>query len=206
MDKYFCQGTSILLLALSILAFSDNLITDVGQESNSDPKFVVHGLFMLAWFILYVVETTLIVKKNYSSHMKVGLATMFVGVGVFVSTLWVFVAIYEGWEAMEPFVKANRFFMLSFAVLVTLGYRFRKDPAKHKRLMYLANILILEPIIGRVTEKLYIDNWELFYLCFWNLMFIILFAYDWKTLKKIHTVSWAGFLWFYLVWAFAILS
>ena len=99
MSKYFFQGTSILLLALSILAFSDNLITDVGQESNSDPKFVVHGLFMLAWFILYVVETTLIVKKNYSSHMKVGLATMFVGVGVFVSTLWVFVAIYEGWDA-----------------------------------------------------------------------------------------------------------
>ena len=35
--------TSALLLFLSVVAFSDNLFTDVGQASNHDPKFVIHG-------------------------------------------------------------------------------------------------------------------------------------------------------------------
>jgi hypothetical protein len=39
---------SVLMLSLSIIAFSDNLFTDLGQPSNSDPKFIVHGLFGLA--------------------------------------------------------------------------------------------------------------------------------------------------------------
>jgi hypothetical protein len=36
---------SVLLLFLSVVAFSDNLFTDVGQPSNRDPKLIVHGLF-----------------------------------------------------------------------------------------------------------------------------------------------------------------
>jgi hypothetical protein len=42
--SYF-SGISVLLLLLSIIAFSDNLFTDVGQPSNRDPKFIIHGLF-----------------------------------------------------------------------------------------------------------------------------------------------------------------
>jgi hypothetical protein len=36
--RYF-SIVSTLLLLLSIVAFSDNLFTDVGQPSNRDPKF-----------------------------------------------------------------------------------------------------------------------------------------------------------------------
>lgn len=34
---------------------------------------------------------------------------------------------------MPYFAKANRFFMLSYAVLVAFGYLNRKNGAKHKR-------------------------------------------------------------------------
>ena len=41
--------TSALLLFLGVVAFSDNLLTDVAQPSNRDPKFIIHSLFGLAW-------------------------------------------------------------------------------------------------------------------------------------------------------------
>ncbi|MFD2099326.1 hypothetical protein [Flagellimonas iocasae] len=65
MEKYYYPIVSSLLLVLSVLAFSDNLFWDIGQQSNSDPKFIVHGLFMLAWFITFVVQSFFIYKKNY---------------------------------------------------------------------------------------------------------------------------------------------
>jgi hypothetical protein len=36
---------------MSIAAFSDNLFTNIGQPSNRDPKFIIHGLFGLAWYV-----------------------------------------------------------------------------------------------------------------------------------------------------------
>lgn len=94
----------------------------MGQKSNSDPRFIIHGLLMFAWFIIFVVQTNFIRKGNYKSHMKWGIAGMVTAIGVFVSSVYVFVTIYKGWGAMPFYAKANRFFMLSFAVLVVLGY------------------------------------------------------------------------------------
>lgn len=205
MKKYYFQTVSSFLLLLSLIAFSDNLITDVGQESNSDPKFIVHGLIMFAWFILLVIQANFIRKGDYKAHMKWGIAGMICAVGVFLSTVYVFVAVYEGWEAMPFFAKANRFFMLSFAVLVALAYHHRKNGVKHKRLILLASLLILEPILSRVSGRLHIDHWELFIVLVWNSLFVSLFAYDWLTLKRIHPISWMGFLWFYFVWAISVL-
>ena len=55
MRKNYFFWASFFLLFLSVFAFSDNLFYDVKQESNSDPKFIIHGLFFLAWFIILVI-------------------------------------------------------------------------------------------------------------------------------------------------------
>ncbi len=205
MGKNYFFFSSLILLLLSLIAFSDNLLTDVGQESNSDPKFVVHGLLMFAWFIIFVVQTNFIRKGNHNAHIKWGIAGMISAIGVFLSTVYVFVAVYKGWDAMPYFVKANRFFMLSFAVLVVLGYLNRKNGTKHKRFVFLASLLILEPILSRVTGNLSIENGVAFIAIVWNGLFISLFVYDWLTLKKVHKITWMGFVWFYAVWAISVL-
>ena len=87
MKKKFFFIASVIMLFLALIAFSDNLIFDIRQESNSDPKFIVHGLFMYAWFIFLVIQTSYIKKKNYYAHMKLGIFGMLSAVGVFVSTL-----------------------------------------------------------------------------------------------------------------------
>lgn len=206
MKKYYFQIISIILLLLSLIAFSDNLITDLGQESNSDPKFIVHGLFMFAWFIFLVVQANFIRKGNYMTHMRWGIVGMITALGVFLSTLYIFIVVYKGWDAMPYYAKANRFFMLSFAVLIALAFRFRRNPDSHKRYILMSTLLILEPILSRVTGNLHIDNWILFIVVTWNALFISLFIYDWLILKKIHKITWVGFLWFYMVWGICVIA
>ena len=206
LKNYYFQIVSTLLLVLSFIAFSDNLITDIGQESNSDPKFIIHGLFMLAWFVTFVAQSYFIIQKKYNAHIKWGKIGFLLAIGVFVSTLYVFIVIFKGWDAMEPFVKANRLLMLSFATFILLAYLYRKDTEKHKRFIFWAIVLPIEPIIGRVSEVFQIENWELFYVLVWHTFFISFFVYDWQTLKKIHSISWIGVTWFYIAWVISIFS
>ena len=206
MKKYYFLSVSTLLFILSIIAFSDNLITDIGQASNSDPKFIIHGLFMFAWFGTFVMQSFFIARGNYSNHMKWGKVGFIISIGVLLSTLYVFIAVFKGWAAMEPFVKANRLFMLSFAIFIFLAYLNRKNKVIHKRLIFWAIILPIEPIVGRVSDFFQVENWELFYALVWHSFFISFFVYDWLTLKRIHPISWFAVAWFYLTWMISIYS
>lgn len=207
MRKYYFQVASIFLLILSIIAFSDNLITDVGQDSNGDPKFIIHGLSMFAWFIIFVAQTNFIRKGNYKAHMKWGIAGFVSAVLVVISTLYIMSEVYTGgWNALKYFEKAILFFIPSYAVLVLLGYLNKQNGNRHKRFVYIGTLLILEPILDRVATNLHIGNSAIFVILVWNGLFISLFVYDWLTLKKIHSISWMGFVWFYVVWTISLLT
>ena len=67
-ETYF-SIVSVLLLVLSVVAFSDNLFTDVGQPSNRDPKFIVHGVFGLAWYVLLATQANL-VRARVGRHRR----------------------------------------------------------------------------------------------------------------------------------------
>lgn len=205
MRAYYFSFVSVLLVALTVLAFSDNIFTDVRQESNFDPKFVVHGLFCLAWMILFAVQSNLIRSWNYRTHQRLGAATIVVAVGVFASTLYVFFAIWQGWAKLIFYARPNRFFLPSFAILVVLGYLFRKTPDLHKRFMYLATLYMLGPVLDRAGSPLGISP-LIVNPVIWNGLFLSLFVYDWMVLKRIHPITYIGFAWFYLVWAIALLT
>jgi hypothetical protein len=204
--NYYFPVVSSLLLLFSIAAFSDNLFTDIGQDSNKDPKFIIHGLFMFAWLGTFVAQTFFILRKNYKAHVKLGRIGFVLAICVFLSTVYVFIAVFEGWEAMEPFVKANRLLMLSFAFFTVLAYKYRKDAIKHKRFIFWAIVLPIEPMMGRVSDLLQVENWELFYAGVWHAFFISFLVYDYKNLGKVHPISIAALTWFYLTWGIAIYS
>lgn len=204
--RYYFILVSSLLLILSLIAFSDNLFTDIGQPSNKDPKFIIHGLLMLAWVITFVLQSYFILGNKYQAHMRCGKIGFLMAIGVFVSTVYVFIAVFKGWDAMAPWVKANRLLMLSFATFILLAYIFRRNRDRHKRFIFWAIILPIEPIMGRVSELFRVDHWELFYILTWHFFFASFFWYDWKTLNKIHPISWVALSWFYIAWMIAIFS
>ncbi|WP_026965957.1 hypothetical protein [Algoriphagus terrigena] len=205
MPKNYFSWASIFLLVLSLVAFSDNLFYDIGQESNSDPKFIIHGLFFLAWFVILVIQSNFIRKGDLLAHRKWGMWGMGIALGVILSTFYVFYEVYEGWSEMEGFVKANRILTLTFAIYILLAYVNRKTPAAHKRYLFVGTLYILGPVIDRVADKLGGSSdlsFFLFETIIWHGLFISLLIYDWNALKKLHPISWMGFIWFFLIWLF----
>lgn len=214
-SSYF-SFASILLLFLSIVAFSDNLFTDIAQPSNRDPKFLVHGLFGLAWYVLLATQANLIRTRNLRLHRKLGVATFIVAAGVTLSTLYIFVVLWKGWENMEPEVRANRLLLPGFALCVLLAWRRRAQSDWHKRLIFIGTFFMLGPVVDRAYDPL-IMSWakpllsslyteqvdELAYLAFrwgcWIAFFVSMLLYDGKKLGRIHPVTLAGCTWFALV-------
>ena len=121
MQKYYFSLASGITLALTLWGFSDNLFWDVGQPSNRDPKFIIHGMFCLAWMIVFFAQATLVRKNNIRLHRKLGITGFIIAIGVALSTMYVFIVVWQGWDAMAYYVKANRMLLPSYALFVLLG-------------------------------------------------------------------------------------
>ena len=207
---------SVLLLFLSIVAFSDNLFTDIHQPSNSDPKFIIHGLFGLAWYVLLAIQANLIRANNLRLHRKVGVYTFLVAIGVTLSTLYVFIVVWKGWANMAPEVRANRLLLPAYALCLLLAWQRRAQADWHKRLIFVGTFFMLAPVLDRDYDRL-IMSWakplfgalytaqvdeigfQIFRWGGWSGFFLSLALYDWKTQKAVHRVTLAGCAWFLIV-------
>lgn len=211
--KYYFSLMSAATLALSVWGFSDNLFWNVRQPTNSDPKFVIHGLFCLAWMAVFFAQATLVRQGNIAAHRKLGIAGFAIAIGVTISTLYVFAAVWKGWDAMSALVKANRLLLASYSVLVLLAFLNRRRPDRHKRLILVATLFMLEPILSRSFDPIepllsglsdsQVDfYWWIFFITAWNGLFASLFAFDFLTERRIHMVTIAGYMWFCAIWVF----
>ena len=219
--SYF-SATSILLLVLSIVAFSDNLFTDIGQPSNGDPKFIIHGLFGLAWYVLLATQANLVRLRNVKLHRKLGVATFIVAIGVTLSTLYIFVVLWKGWGNLAGEARANRLLLPGYAACMFLAWKWRSQSDRHKRLVFAGTFLMLGPVIARTYDPLLVSWMEplfpvftarvdeagflLYFFGAWIGFFLSLAWYDWKTLQRIHPVTVAGFAWLVLAWLANVLT
>jgi hypothetical protein len=208
--------SSVLLLLLTLIGFSDNLVTDVGQPSNRDPKFIVHGLLCGAWVILLAVQASLVSAGNVRLHRKLGVAGVLIAIGVTLSTIWVFAMVWKGWGVMTPDVKANRLLLPSYSLFVALAFLRRRRPEWHKRLIYVGTLFMLEPVLARAYDPLLypFEGWftdrqaDLAFLPWlfmvWLAFFLSLFLYDARVAGRIHPVTIGGLLWFGAIWGIVL--
>ena len=216
MEKYYFSVASAFILALSLWGFSDNLIWNVGQPSNHDLKFVVHGLFCLAWVLMLCAQSNLARAGSLGLHRRLGVVGAVVAVGVTLSTLYVFVMVWEGWHGMAFYVKANRLLLPSYSLAVLLGILNRRRPEWHKRYFYVATLYMLEPVLSRAFDPIepllgrfsssQIDTaWWIFFVLVWSGLFLSLVAYDRAIARRIHPVTVAGVAWFCGIWIIVLL-
>lgn len=213
--SYF-SVTASALLALTLVGFGDNLFTNVGQPSNFDPKFIVHGLTSLAWMVLLVVQSLLIGAGNLRFHRKLGFAGLIIAVGVTLSTLYLFVILWKGWDHMGAEARANRLLLPAYALLVGLAFANRHHPALHKRLILLGSFCMLGPVLARTFDPLlvpFIEGWPEsaieatfwpYFIGVWSAFFASLLAYDMSTLRRPAAVTLGGTALFAASWLIAI--
>jgi hypothetical protein len=215
--RYYFPFVLALILALSLVAFWDNLVSDVGQPSNSDPKMIVHGAFALAWVLVLVLQATFVRTGNMRMHRALGTAGFIAAVGVTLSTLYLFVAVWKGWEAMTPQIRANRVLLPSFSLWILLAYLNRGRPVLHKRFVYTGTLFLLEPILARTFDPIVVpllpsmpesqvDLLFYYYLAItWSAFFLSLLVYDRLVLRRVHPLSAASFVWVLAVYGLVYL-
>jgi len=220
-SRYF-SIVSVVLLVLSVVAFSDNLFTDIGQPSNADPKFVIHGLFGLFWYVLLATQANLVRVRNLRLHRRLGVATFVVAIGVVLSTIYIFVVLWNGWSNMAAEVRANRLFLPGFAAFVLLAWLWRRQSDWHKRLVLTGTFFMLGPVLARCYDPLIVSWMEplfpaftarvdevgflVFFYGVWVGFFLSLARHDWTTLRRVHPVTVAGFAWFLLTWLISAIT
>jgi hypothetical protein len=119
--------------------------------------FVVHlhGLLFTAWIILLITQTSLVAAHRLKLHRRLGIA------GFVLACLLSLAGLAVACESMArhfplglgyPGIVDQSGAILSvfgFAILTYFGYRQRRNPAAHKRLMMLATISLLSAAFSR---------------------------------------------------------
>lgn len=157
---------------------------------------LAHGLLFSGWMLLFIVQSALITRRNLALHRRLGyagavLATLMVGVGVAVSLA----QLRRGEPApgFDPraFLSVPLAAMLVFATTVTGGVLWRREPAVHKRLMFIATVAMLDPAIARLPLE--ILAWHpLVSSTLAGLFWVALVVFDWKHLGRAHWATVAG--------------
>jgi len=171
---------------------------------------VVHGVVMTAWYLLFLVQVSLVSVGRTDLHRKVGIAGALLAVAVVASGLYVDFNIIprrrslgldlstpEALSASAQFALASMMSLVVFGGLVALAVTLRRRVAVHRRLMFWAFVWTLGPAftntrpLGQVLDPLVAP-----YLPFVPADFIwlaLLLAYDWKAERRFHPATYLGF-------------
>lgn len=189
---------SIVILILGLIAFSDNYLFDINQESNSNPLFIIHGLIMFSWYTIIVIQTNHIRKLNIKAHKRLGLAGFFISILVIVSIAYLnFIDV--PYSELPFFGKANRIFFPVFILLIALAYVKRNKPELHKHSIFVAILLMMEPLLSRVGMNTGTDA-AVVAPIIWLFLWISLFIYDIIRLRGLHFLTYSGLIFWFIVY------
>ncbi|MBT0671161.1 hypothetical protein HT136_22575 [Novosphingobium profundi] len=163
------------------------------------PWIHLHALVMIGWLALFVVQPTLIRKGDVVRHRQVGLlavalAAAVVILGGYSAVMTLRTHHVPGFFAAPYFLMLTLINLVAFAGLVVAAiHASRHDPSSHPRLIVAANVLILEPALGRLLPFPLIQPWGEFSVMVIQLGVLAVMArHDLVSLGRIHRATLAG--------------
>ena len=116
-----------------------------GNRAPNSAVVHLHGWTFFAWYVLLVVQCSLVHSRRMSLHrtlggLSVALASLMVGTGLLVVGVRMAHALNTGnpfWTASGPAVFAT---LVLFAAFYVAAFRMRRRPDWHKRLMIVASV------------------------------------------------------------------
>lgn len=203
-ERRFYMGMAIFMIALVLIGFGPSfyargLVHVPRPNPTITPLVLLHGLAFTVWMLLFLTQAGLISANRRDLHIKLGSAGL-----VFASLLvplMYMTAMAQVARANQPpfatplaWTAISLFVIPAFAVVIWLGWRNRRNPAAHKRLMLSAALMMMDPAIGRfpILPPAFLSQCILGVVA-WS-CFIPLFIWDWRTLGRLHwaTITGAG--------------
>ncbi len=158
-NKFYRTMAGILLLTV-LVGFSPKFFLRPLFDVPPVPSLYVylHGAIMTGWFLLFFVQTSLVLAGRTPLHRRMGVFGAFLGATVFVSAIVVTIrAVAWGVDRGFDLAFSSQFFwlnlgaMIAFGPLLTAAIFYRKRVEVHKRLMLLASISMIGPATSRIV-------------------------------------------------------
>ena len=196
-DHLFFATTSWMMLAAVVIGFGPTYYF-AGAFRAPLPNTIIHihGAVFSCWILMLVTQTSLVSAHRVDLHRKLGL----LGFGI------ACVMVPLGWiAATDRLARGSAvgrldpyFFymipvtdMVNFAVLIALAYRARRDPATHKRLIYIGTVALLTAAFARWHLSYTLHNGPHAAIVSYVFL-VILIAYDLFATHRIHRATLCG--------------
>jgi hypothetical protein len=202
--RYFFVALSLVYALVAVVGFapeSRDLFSGKFEFTFIPAVAYVHGALMMAWLLLFVVQTSFVASGALKWHRTLGLssiglaAAMWISMGVVTVGQLVWLTRsnteVEGW--VYDVVPNQIYSMGLFALFYVWGIRARRDSSSHKRLLTLAALVLLQPAVDRMV---WLPHFGLPY--FWpyairtQVLLIPLLVFDLATIKRIHPITLIG--------------
>lgn len=160
----------------------------------------LHGLIFTAWFVFFLVQTTLVASGRTYLHRRMGVGGAVLAALVVIVGLTVAITRVRSGTSPIPgvpplgFLAIPFFDMVVFAILVSTAIYLRRRLESHKRLMTLAMITLLPAPLARLHFP-FLPPGPLTFFGLADLFILAILAYDLITRRKVHPATiWGGLL------------
>ncbi|MBB3955445.1 hypothetical protein [Novosphingobium sediminicola] len=200
-DRQFFARMTIGLALVIVLGFGQFAALGRVDYRHVPLWFHVHGALMLSWLTLAVVQTQLAARLSSPAlalHRRMGwLALAYIAAIPLVGGMTLHAAISG--QLVPPFftpayfLALNACFLLGFPALILLAVLRRRETAWHARLIMAANVLLLDPALGRLLPMpLLGSNGEWLAMAVEMVPFALLARHDQRQMGHIHPATMLG--------------
>lgn len=200
-ERRFYTSMTVAIFAIVFVGFARSFFLRPlfpAWPSPPEPVFYLHGAVFAAWFVLMIVQASLVASRRTAWHRTVGAwamllvaAMVWLGLDAAITaarrpTGFVGIPVPPLQFLAIPFVD-----MLMFPALVGLAVVKRRQPQAHKRLMLLASIAIVTAAVARLPGV--IGGSPVVFFGLTDVLLIPLALWDYRTTGRLHPVTlWGG--------------
>lgn len=157
-EDIFFTSMAVLMLIIVFLGFASSYFLRGAMFAHlASPLVHLHGALFSSWIILFVVQSSLVSAGNVRLHRKLGVAgAVLAGLMVIIGVLTPIGTLRRG-VALPPiftpvsFLLGNIIGILVFGIYVAVAIWKRNNRTVHKRLLFMANAMLLPPALARMA-------------------------------------------------------
>ncbi|MEP7313144.1 MAG: hypothetical protein ABI859_11215 [Pseudomonadota bacterium] len=158
----FALGIAIALLVTLLVGFSPTFfLRTTLRGPEIPPRLYLHGVIGTAWYLLLVVQSSMIVADRRHFHRRLGVVGAIIAAAVVVTGLHTSLGMIPRHLAlgedvhndlMSGVTAADYAGVTNFVTFISLALWFRQRADWHRRLMLLGSISIIGPATSRISS------------------------------------------------------
>lgn len=224
--RYFFAAMAFIFIVMAVVGFGEDYQVIYAQHIRLYWFVHVHGALLTMWLLFFFAQTILAAKGNIKLHRRLGQFSVSLGVLVWISMGVVTFNAHIGYPPHADISWANVLFLFLtmnlYLFFFAWGIREKRNAAAHKRLFFLATLVLIAAGFNRTLIYAGVDGTLRFlpgiatkslsgapspsaFLLYNDLLLLPLFIYDLLTVRRVHKITLISAACIVMVHAFLIM-